>query len=110
MKDDGLGWFAIVRLGAVQASIGAIVMLATSLLNCASPPTPSLRGLFLAAADICAFACGVLEHVLARWLSTLSRSTSYEFVDGVLSNMRVVGVLRPFDAGGTYVRSFKSLI
>ena len=29
----GFGWFAIVRLGAVQASIGAIVMLATSLLN-----------------------------------------------------------------------------
>ncbi|MBX7483526.1 BCD family MFS transporter [Qipengyuania qiaonensis] len=29
----GLGWFAIVRLGLVQASIGAIVMLATSLLN-----------------------------------------------------------------------------
>lgn len=29
----GLGWFGIVRLGAVQASIGAIVMLATSLLN-----------------------------------------------------------------------------
>ncbi|QYU67237.1 PucC family protein [Leptolyngbya sp. 15MV] len=29
----GLGWFAIVRLGAVQAAIGAIVMLATSLLN-----------------------------------------------------------------------------
>ncbi len=31
--ERGLGWFAIVRLGAVQASIGAIVMLATSLLN-----------------------------------------------------------------------------
>lgn len=30
---QGLGWFGIVRLGAVQASIGAIVMLATSLLN-----------------------------------------------------------------------------
>jgi len=29
----GLGWFGIARLGAVQASIGAIVMLATSLLN-----------------------------------------------------------------------------
>ena len=29
----GFSWFAIVRLGAVQASIGAIVMLATSLLN-----------------------------------------------------------------------------
>ena len=29
----GFGWFAIIRLGAVQASIGAIVMLATSLLN-----------------------------------------------------------------------------
>ncbi|MEM8694696.1 MAG: BCD family MFS transporter [Pseudomonadota bacterium] len=29
----GLGWFSIVRLGLVQASIGAIVMLATSLLN-----------------------------------------------------------------------------
>tara|TARA_R100001126_G_scaffold65647_1_gene37566 strand:- start:266 stop:1588 length:1323 start_codon:yes stop_codon:yes gene_type:complete len=29
----GLGWFAIMRLGLVQASIGAIVMLATSLLN-----------------------------------------------------------------------------
>lgn len=29
----GLGWLSIVRLGAVQASIGAIVMLATSLLN-----------------------------------------------------------------------------
>jgi BCD family chlorophyll transporter-like MFS transporter len=29
----GIGWFGIVRLGAVQASIGAIVMLATSLLN-----------------------------------------------------------------------------
>lgn len=28
-----LGWFGIVRLGLVQASIGAIVMLATSLLN-----------------------------------------------------------------------------
>lgn len=29
----GIGWLAIVRLGAVQAAIGAIVMLATSLLN-----------------------------------------------------------------------------
>lgn len=29
----GFGWVAIIRLGAVQASIGAIVMLATSLLN-----------------------------------------------------------------------------
>ncbi|WP_421990751.1 BCD family MFS transporter [Qipengyuania sp.] len=29
----GFGWLAIVRLGCVQASIGAIVMLATSLLN-----------------------------------------------------------------------------
>lgn len=29
----GLGWFSIVRLGLVQASIGAIVMLVTSLLN-----------------------------------------------------------------------------
>jgi MFS transporter, BCD family, chlorophyll transporter len=33
VKAGGLGWFSIVRLGAVQASIGAIVMLATSLLN-----------------------------------------------------------------------------
>ena len=29
----GLGWFGIVRLGAVQAAIGAMVMLVTSLLN-----------------------------------------------------------------------------
>ncbi|MFY8195856.1 MAG: PucC family protein, partial [Novosphingobium sp.] len=29
----GFGWWSIIRLGAVQASIGAIVMLATSLLN-----------------------------------------------------------------------------
>lgn len=29
----GLGWFGIVRLGAVQAAIGAMVMLSTSLLN-----------------------------------------------------------------------------
>lgn len=29
----GINWFGIVRMGAVQASIGAIVMLATSLLN-----------------------------------------------------------------------------
>lgn len=29
----GFGWLAIMRLGAVQASIGAMVMLATSLLN-----------------------------------------------------------------------------
>lgn len=29
----GLGWIAIIRLGLVQAAIGAIVMLATSLLN-----------------------------------------------------------------------------
>ena len=29
----GFGWLAIVRLGLVQASLGAIVMLATSLLN-----------------------------------------------------------------------------
>ncbi len=29
----GLGWLTIIRLGAVQASIGAIVMLATSLFN-----------------------------------------------------------------------------
>ena len=28
-----LGWFGIVRLGLVQAAIGAIVMLSTSLLN-----------------------------------------------------------------------------
>jgi BCD family chlorophyll transporter-like MFS transporter len=32
-EGKGLGWFGIVRLGGVQASIGAIVMLATSLLN-----------------------------------------------------------------------------
>ncbi len=31
--DTGLGWFGIVRLGTVQAAIGAMVMLATSLLN-----------------------------------------------------------------------------
>ncbi len=30
---EGLGWFGIVRLGMVQAAIGAMVMLATSLLN-----------------------------------------------------------------------------
>jgi BCD family chlorophyll transporter-like MFS transporter len=29
----GFGWFSIVRLGLVQAAIGAVVMLATSLLN-----------------------------------------------------------------------------
>lgn len=29
----GFGWFSIVRLGMVQAAIGAVVMLATSLLN-----------------------------------------------------------------------------
>ncbi|QZH75059.1 MAG: BCD family MFS transporter [Erythrobacter sp.] len=33
VASKGLGWVSIVRLGAVQASIGAIVMLATSLLN-----------------------------------------------------------------------------
>jgi MFS transporter, BCD family, chlorophyll transporter len=32
-KPAGLGWIGILRLGAVQAAIGAIVMLATSLLN-----------------------------------------------------------------------------
>ena len=30
---QGIGWLSILRLGSVQASIGAIVMLATSLLN-----------------------------------------------------------------------------
>jgi MFS transporter, BCD family, chlorophyll transporter len=30
---EGIGWFGIVRLGTVQAAIGAMVMLATSLLN-----------------------------------------------------------------------------
>ena len=30
---EGLGWPGIVRLGLVQSAIGAIVMLATSLLN-----------------------------------------------------------------------------
>lgn len=30
---NGIGWFGIVRLGTVQAAIGAMVMLATSLLN-----------------------------------------------------------------------------
>ncbi len=33
VSGGGFGWLAIARLGAVQASIGAIVMLATSLLN-----------------------------------------------------------------------------
>lgn len=33
MSGGGLGWGAIVRLGSVQASIGAVTMLATSLLN-----------------------------------------------------------------------------
>ena len=33
MSAAGFGWGAIVRLGSVQASIGAIVMLATSVLN-----------------------------------------------------------------------------
>jgi BCD family chlorophyll transporter-like MFS transporter len=33
MSAAGLGWTGILRLGAVQASIGAMVMLATSLLN-----------------------------------------------------------------------------
>ncbi len=32
-KSVGIGWFGIVRLGTVQAAIGAMVMLATSLLN-----------------------------------------------------------------------------
>ena len=33
MTERGLGWVGIVRLGLVQSAIGAIVMLATSLLN-----------------------------------------------------------------------------
>jgi BCD family chlorophyll transporter-like MFS transporter len=32
-QSAGFGWFSIVRLGLVQAAIGAVVMLATSLLN-----------------------------------------------------------------------------
>ncbi len=32
-QSTGIGWFGIVRLGVVQAAIGAMVMLATSLLN-----------------------------------------------------------------------------
>jgi MFS transporter, BCD family, chlorophyll transporter len=32
-KPVGIGWFGIARLGTVQAAIGAMVMLATSLLN-----------------------------------------------------------------------------
>lgn len=32
-KPIGIGWFGIIRLGTVQAAIGAMVMLATSLLN-----------------------------------------------------------------------------
>lgn len=32
-KRAGLGWFGIIRIGTVQAAIGAMVMLATSLLN-----------------------------------------------------------------------------
>lgn len=32
-QSSGLSWFGIIRLGTVQAAIGAIVMLATSLLN-----------------------------------------------------------------------------
>jgi MFS transporter, BCD family, chlorophyll transporter len=32
-KVEGIGWFSIMRLGTVQAAIGAMVMLATSLLN-----------------------------------------------------------------------------
>lgn len=32
-QSAGIGWFGIFRLGAVQAAIGAMVMLATSLLN-----------------------------------------------------------------------------
>ena len=37
----GFGWIAIVRLGLVQAAIGAIVMLATSLLILAPLPARS---------------------------------------------------------------------
>ncbi len=33
VSQQGLGWFGIIRLGTVQAAIGAMVMLATSLLN-----------------------------------------------------------------------------
>ncbi|NKJ44199.1 BCD family MFS transporter [Novosphingobium sp. SG720] len=33
MRQHAFGWWAILRLGAVQAAIGAITMLATSLLN-----------------------------------------------------------------------------
>ena len=33
LMQQGFGWVSIVRLGAVQAAIGSIVMLATSLLN-----------------------------------------------------------------------------
>ena len=33
MTNAGTGWFGIMRMGAVQAAIGAMVMLATSLLN-----------------------------------------------------------------------------
>jgi BCD family chlorophyll transporter-like MFS transporter len=32
-SDDGIGWLSIIRLGLVQAAIGAMVMLATSMLN-----------------------------------------------------------------------------
>lgn len=33
MADAGFGWLAIVRIGLVQASIGALVMMATTVLN-----------------------------------------------------------------------------
>ncbi len=33
VRATDIGWFGIVRLGTVQAAIGAMVMLATSLLN-----------------------------------------------------------------------------
>lgn len=33
ISTDGIGWFGIVRMGTVQAAIGAMVMVATSLLN-----------------------------------------------------------------------------
>src|SRR6056297_1804990 len=32
-KPQGLSWFAIIRIGLVQASIGAMVMLTTTVLN-----------------------------------------------------------------------------
>jgi MFS transporter, BCD family, chlorophyll transporter len=75
MKDGVLGWFGIVRLGLVQASLGAIVVLTTSVLNRVMVVELALPAMVPGALVALHFALQVLRPRLGHGSDTGGRSS-----------------------------------